>query len=160
MTRYRARAIEILQIEMPAKLIQIQDLLNGEEDPESALHPNRASEGPFVKVAMFQPGSSKTVAAGFVAGSESSLGNVVMPQDICQCMSSKADDVSASMVKKVKKVTMQSTGSSMLDGIDEDETDGEAERGASPSAARTGVHWFEIFPQNKVQCELIDLCTT
>ena len=117
---------------MPEKILHIQKLLESENDPSSPLWTGHVDTEAY-KPKMFQP--TNPDARAHVGGRE-----IILPSEVVRGAADKES---------------HDDGGELPGG--DDGVMGPVGRDGLVHGVRTGPHWFEVIPINKVQNELLEL---
>lgn len=144
LVKYRNLAKTHLQDTIPNKILVIQNLLATESDPSSALWVGHVDTPTYSRPTLLQP---TDVDAQSHIGEEY---KVVLPSEVVRAKEADHGDTDDQSLSEGEKNEMPNG----VNGLPNEagQRDGQLVKGV-----RTGQHWFEVVPQNKVQDELVKL---
>ncbi|RXK35189.1 hypothetical protein M231_07560 [Tremella mesenterica] len=128
MARYRKRAVDILQKELPGKINHLTKLLEGEQDETSCFWIGHVDTETY-KPKLYQPDDP--------ALTKMKLGKITLSTDVANGI-------------QIKDVDMESEIAEPAEGDGSDDED-------QNKGVKKGIHWFEVMPGNEVQRELCQI---
>lgn len=163
--KYRNIAKKHLQETIPEKLTSLQRLLDTESDASSPLWPGHVESTIYIQPLLLQP-TDERVQRVLTKGAE-----VVLPSEVVRAKGADYGDVDDDRTSDggEKRTTDDVHSKRDGNGHGQGYNDGSnghsngnvrqdgGENGQLVKGVRTGPHWFEVVPQNKIQGDLIKL---
>ena len=146
LAKSRARARDILQVEMPDKIAHLSKLLEGENDPSSYLWIGHLETEAF-QPKLYQPNAPEL--------QKMNVGPLVRPSDVLHGMGGivGVEDAATDDTGCSGPCAGGSNGANGVNGAEGIEGDD----AVASKGLRNGMHWYEVLPGNEIQRELCQL---